>query len=114
MKKHRSIKGPVISIACYKPKPRKAKQLHKCVKDHLPILRSQKLVTARKSIAMLATDGTVVEVFEWKSEKAISAAHQNRQVLKLWQRFDACCTFAKFRDLAEAKSMFPGFTPLTS
>lgn len=112
MRRKRTIAGPVISIAMYRPKRGKAKQLLACVKDHLPILRSQKLVTARKPITMRAQDGTILEVFEWKSQQAIEQAHRNPQVLKLWKRYDACCTYVRMNDLAESRHVFPGFEPV--
>ena len=90
MEKDRTIAGPVISVACFRPKPGKARDLLKVVKDHVPVLRKQKLVTARKPIQGRAEDGSIIEVFEWKSQKAINAAHRNPEVLKLWDRFSKC------------------------
>src|ERR1043165_8419895 len=112
MQRNKKLSGPVIAVACYKPRSGKSKQLLKCVKDHLPILRSQKLVTPRKSIAMQSTNGTIVEIFEWKSAKSINDAHRNPAVLKLWERYDACCTFVQYSGLPEAKERFANFSPL--
>ena len=70
-----------IVIACYRPKPGKLDALRALMADHLPILRSQDLVTDRESIIMEAEDGTIVEVFEWKSQEAIEAAHSNMFLL---------------------------------
>lgn len=36
---------------------------------------------------MEAGDGTVVEVFEWKSQAAIDSAHTNPEVQRLWKFF---------------------------
>ncbi|HEY7090610.1 MAG TPA: antibiotic biosynthesis monooxygenase [Tepidisphaeraceae bacterium] len=99
-------------IVTYRPKPGKEKQLLEAVRDHMPVLRSQKLVTDRPAYAMRAGDGTIVEVFEWKSKQAVEAAHSNPEVGKLWKRFDECCTFQKLMDLAEAKETFPHFEPI--
>jgi hypothetical protein len=33
-----------------------------------------------------ASDGTVIEVFEWKSQEAIAAAHTNPVVQKMWEK----------------------------
>jgi hypothetical protein len=43
------------------------------------------------------------------SQGAIDAAHDNPAVLALWQRYAACCDYVTLSDLAEAKTMFPGF-----
>jgi quinol monooxygenase YgiN len=112
MHKERTIAGPIISVACFRPKKGKAKDLLKVVKDHLPVLRKQKLVTARKAIQGRAVDGSIIEIFEWKSQKAIEQAHSNPEVQKLWERYGKCCEYIKFTDLAEAASMFPGFEPV--
>ena len=43
----------------YRPKRGKQAQLLKCLKDHMPVLRQQKLVTPRKPIVMRSATGTV-------------------------------------------------------
>ena len=57
-----------ISVACYKPRPGCEQALAALVREHLPPLRAQGLVTARESIVMRTADGTIVEVFEWVSQ----------------------------------------------
>ena len=49
------------------------------------------LVTDRPPYAMRAADGTIVEVFEWKSEEAIAGAHGNPQVQAMWGRYAEAC-----------------------
>jgi hypothetical protein len=112
MQRSRTFTGPVISIAMYRPKRGKQAQLLKCLRDHLPVLRSQKLVTPRRAIVMRSANGTIVEVFEWKSVKAIEEAHRNPVVAKLCKRYDACCTYVAMIDLDEVKRIFPGFEPV--
>src|SRR2546430_10664841 len=65
----------VFVIAAYRPKKGKERLLRDVLKDHLPILRKERLVTDRPPYLMRAADGTFVEVFEWKSAAAIEAAH---------------------------------------
>ena len=84
---------PIIVVACYRPKPGKEKDLLACTRDHIPTLAAQGLVTERKAIVGRAKDGTIVEVFEWKSQAAIEKAHSNPEVLKLWQRYGECCDY---------------------
>ena len=64
-----------IVIACYRPKAGKNEALRALMQTHLSTLRSEGLVTDRKSIMMEAKDGTILEIFEWKSREAIEAAH---------------------------------------
>src|SRR5437762_1749012 len=99
-------------IATYRPKPGKEADLLQVVRDHLPILREQMLVTPRPAYAMRAKDGSIVEVFEWLSDEAVAQAHKNPAVLKLWERFGACCDCVSLSSLAETKETFPHFEPI--
>jgi hypothetical protein len=96
-------------IVAYRPKPGKEQQLLEAVRDHLPVLRSQGLVTDRPPYVMRAADGTVVEVFEWKSAEAVSQAHSNPAVHALWGRFAVVCDYVPLNTLAECQLLFAGF-----
>jgi quinol monooxygenase YgiN len=96
-------------IAAFRPKPGKDADLLACTRDHLPILRAEGLVTERPSVVLRAQDGSLLEIFEWKSQAAVDAAHTNPRVLALWERYSACCDYITLGDLAEAASMFPHF-----
>jgi hypothetical protein len=54
-------------IVAYRPRPGKEQELLQLTREHLPILRSEGLATDRPSYVMKSADGTIVEVFEWKS-----------------------------------------------
>lgn len=99
-------------IACYRPKPGKAKELKELVKDHLPALAKEGLVTDRPSIIMEAADGTIVEVFEWKFEAATQAAHTNKAVLAMWDQFGKVCDFVPVATVPGTDQLFTGFAPL--
>ncbi len=101
-----------ISVACYKPRPGCEQALLDLVRDHLPPLRAEGLVTARESIVMRAADGTIVEVFEWVSQEAIAGAHVNPTVQALWKRFEAVCSYETPSNLAEFQNMFGHFEAL--
>ena len=102
----------VITIATYRPKKGKERQLRALVRKHLPILESQNLITDRLPIVMQAADKTVVEIFEWKSAKAIREAHKNPEVLKLWDAFAKVCDYGTPSNVKEFSEMFPNFKPL--
>jgi quinol monooxygenase YgiN len=99
-------------IACYKPRPGCEAALEELVRNHLPPLRAEGLVTERSPIAMRAADGTIVEVFEWVSQEAIDRAHKSPAVLELWKRFEAVCWYETPANLPEFQNMFSGFAPL--
>ncbi len=102
----------VIAIACYRPKPGKENDLHGLMKIHLPMLRAERLVDDGPSLCGCARDGAVVEMFTWKSQEAIDAAHKNPAVLAMWDKYAKCCDYAPVADLAEAKDLFCQLTPL--
>ncbi|MHC4217052.1 MAG: antibiotic biosynthesis monooxygenase [Planctomycetota bacterium] len=103
--------GKVV-IAVYRPREGKAAQLLEVVREHLPILRAEGLVTDRPSVAMRAKDGTIVEVFEWKSQEAIEEAHNNEVVREMWERFDQTCECKSLSNLEECQDLFPLFEPV--
>jgi len=82
------------------------------VRNHLPPLRAEGLVTERESIVMRAADGTIVEVFEWVSREAIEGAHKHAAVLDLWKKFEAECWYETPSNLAEFQNMFAHFEPV--
>jgi hypothetical protein len=70
------------------------------------------LATDRESALMRASDGTVVEVFEWKSTEAIAAAHSHPAVLAMWEEYAAVCEYVPIADVPEAAELFSGFDPI--
>jgi quinol monooxygenase YgiN len=101
-----------IVIVLYRPKPGKEKVLLEIVKEHVPILRREKLATARKAIVGRATDGTIVEIFEWTSREAIQEAHSNKVVGELWERFGEVCDFEIPVNVKEFQNLFSEFEPI--
>ena len=94
-----------IAVACYKPRPGCEQALLDLVRNHLPPLRAEGLVTERASIVMRTADGTIVEVFEWVSKEAIAGAHSNPVVLDLWKKFEAVCFYETPSNLPEFQNM---------
>ena len=101
-----------ISIACYRPRAGREEALLELVRNHLPPVRSEGLVTERPSIVMRTTDGTIVEVFEWVSQEAIAGAHHNLALVELWKRFEAVCSYETPANLPEFQKMFSHFEPI--
>ena len=99
-------------IVAYRPHPGKEQQLLELTREHLPILRSQGLATDRPSYVMKATDGTIIEVFEWKSVEAIAAAHQNPVWQAMCGRYSETCEYVRLEGLSESKNMFAEFEPV--
>lgn len=101
-----------VVIVCYRPKAGQADALVELMRTHVSILRDEHLVTARAPITMQASDGTVVEVFEWVSAEAIASAHGNPRVQAMWGRFAGVCDYVPIAEVPEAAKLFSDFSPL--
>lgn len=101
-----------VVIVVMRPRPGCEEQLRALVRDHVPRLRKEGLVTERRPIIVEAADGAVIEVFEWKSREAIEAAHSNDAVLALWGEFSEVSEFAPIGSVAEAGELFSEFEAL--
>jgi len=102
----------VLVIVAYRPRPGMEARLLELTKEHVPILRGQGLVTERPPYAMRSEDGTIIEVFEWKSQAAIDAAHSNPVVLQMWARYDEACEYIPLIKVKECSDLFAGFEPI--
>jgi hypothetical protein len=102
----------IIVIACYRPHHGKEQELLAETRQHVDILRGEGLVTDREPIIGQAPDGTIVEVFEWKSQHAIDQAHENPVVLDMWARYAACCDYVPIAEVPGAADLFSPFLPL--
>jgi quinol monooxygenase YgiN len=102
----------IVCIVAYRPKPGHEKALLEIVRNRVPTLRMEGLVTDRVPVMMRAKDGTIIEVSEWKSREAIEDAHKNPRVLAMWDKFFAICDCVPLKTVTEAETMFAGFEPL--
>jgi hypothetical protein len=102
-----------IVIAVYKPKEGKLETLQQLMREHLTILKQQDMVTDRNSIMMQSKNGTIIEVFEWRSKAAIENAHNNPEVLKMWRKYAEVCDYIPIAQVEEASHVFSEFTPFS-
>ncbi len=96
-------------IVAYTPKAGKEQQLLTAVKKHLQVLRAEQLVTDKPAYVMRSEDGTIVEIFEWRSKDAVEQAHNSPAVQSLWEEFGAACDYTPLAKLAESQQMFAEF-----
>src|SRR4029453_6220986 len=109
MEKHTQRKEGTLAFAMYRPKAGKEQELQAIVDEHMPTLRQYGLVTDRPAIRARSADGTLIEIFEWASLEAVSAAHQHPAIAKIWERMGPIADFPSMKDLPEAGQPFPGF-----
>ncbi|HCX20971.1 MAG: hypothetical protein CMB80_21205 [Flammeovirgaceae bacterium] len=101
-----------IVIVGYRPLVGKEQALEALMKSHVSRLRDEGLSTSRPSIIVKSSNGTIVEVFEWKSQAAIELAHTNAEVQKMWQEFAEVCEYVPVGELPEMGELFSEFIPL--
>jgi len=89
--------GDVVIVA-YRPKPGCDNELLDLVKQHVPYLRRLGLATDRPALALSGNGGVVIEVFEWAAG-AIASAHENPEVLALWEKYAAVCDYVPLHEL---------------
>jgi hypothetical protein len=99
-------------IAVFRPRAGQQDALRSVVERHWQVLKAEQLVTDRPPYAMRAADGTIIEVFEWRSVDAIAQAHRNTAVQALWTEFDAHCDYVPLAELAESRHPFAEFEGL--
>ncbi|MEQ8473049.1 MAG: hypothetical protein RIC35_17775 [Marinoscillum sp.] len=101
-----------IVIVGYKPHVGKEDRLVELLRSHVHKLQAEGLATDREPIIAKASDGSFVEVFGWKSVDAITAAHSNAEVQKMWSEFAEVCDYVPVGSLPETKNLFSEFSSL--
>ncbi|WP_374075982.1 VOC family protein [Bdellovibrio bacteriovorus] len=99
----------VIAVVCYRPKPGKEEALQQLLQNHVPTLRQQGLITDYPSTLMTSQDGTLVEIFEWKSPTHAKKAPSVPAVKKIWDETVQLAEFVPLGKLDEARSPFAHF-----
>lgn len=88
------------------------RRLLAAVGRHMPVLRTEGLISDRPAQVMRAADGSVIEDFEWISPAAIERAHASPAVQDLWAEFGASCDYVPVASLPEAQRVFSEFEAL--
>lgn len=101
-----------VAIALYRPHEGKEQELHAIVKEHGPALKREGLITELPMLQLEAEDGTVIEIFEWKSEEAMRQAHASPVIWPIWERMMAVAEMTSLGSLKEAGQPFPNFKRL--
>ena len=87
-------------------------KLLEILKSHIPTLRAYELITDSPAYLLQSVDGTIIETFEWKNEKAKQAAHEHPAIRTIWGEMEGICEFPSLSDLPESKTRFPNFKAL--
>ena len=79
------------------------------LKRHVPTLREYGLIVDTPAYLLQSEDGTLIETFEWKNEKAMEVANEHPAIRIIWGEMEGICTFPSLQDLPESKNRFPSF-----
>lgn len=101
-----------IVIVAYRAIEGKQEILIDLLQDHVSILRKQGFATDRSQVLMHSKDGTIIEIFEWRSKEAIEEAHFDPTIQTLWEKFAQICEYRPISEIEEAAHLFSEFTPL--
>lgn len=101
-------------IVAFEPKPGKEDSLAAAIEKHYRVLHAENPETDKTPYLMRAEGGVVLEVFEWRSAKAIAEAHSNPAVQALWSEFENACEYVPLNSLDEAQQMFAEFEAIPS
>jgi hypothetical protein len=98
-----------LVIVAYRPKPGRADELLALARQHVPVLRRLGFATERAPYLMRAGDGTLIEVFEWKSAEAIARAHEDPAIQAMWAQYAEVCDYVPLGGVEEAGNLFAEF-----
>lgn len=104
------MKGGILAIATYRPKPGKTEAFLDLVKEHQGVLKKYELITNKPGFVAQSQDGTIIEVFEWVGKSEVETAHQHPAIQNIWEKMTPIADFTPIKDLPEAKRPFPGFS----
>ena len=105
---------PEIVFAIYKPHQNKGNELKKLILKHVPILKSNKLITDREPVLVQSKNGIYIEIFEWKSNDAVEETHEIPEVQKLWDEMEKVCEFTNLESIEEVRDNSPSSSQLSN
>jgi len=75
-----------LALSAYRPRPGTSGRLLEFFAEELATLRRRGHVTERPAPIVRTDAGDYLVVLEWSSEDAVGAAHEDEEVLALWER----------------------------
>jgi len=102
----------ILVICSYKPKPGREIEALRLMSEHVPLLRSYRLVTERPLVQGLTKDGAMMEIFEWADEEKSRSAPTIAEIGAHWKAMSEVMDFVPLASLPEAQRSFAHFMPL--
>jgi hypothetical protein len=99
-----------LALSAYRPRAGTLDELVGFFTEELATLRRRGHVTARRAPVVRTEQGELLVVLEWSSEHAVGDAHEDAEVLALWQRKEQLVEYVAPSDLAGAGVPFARWT----
>jgi hypothetical protein len=99
-----------LALAAYRPRPGKSGELLEFFAEELATLRRRGHVTARSAPIVRTDGGDYLVVLEWSSEHAVADAHEDAEVLAVWERKAELVDYVAPRELAGSEVPFARWT----
>lgn len=98
----------LMGIVAYRAKEGKEKRLLSLIRKHAPLLNSLGGIS-EASFLMKSLDGSIIEVFEWKSMAAKKKAMKSEELWKLWGEIEDVSTKVKLSSVPETREVLSNF-----
>jgi len=99
-----------LALAAYRPRAGAEDALERLLHEDVATLRRRGHVTDRPAPLVRTGSGELLLVIEWSSDHAVDDAHEDPEVLAVWQRKDELADYVSPSDLAGADVPFARWT----
>jgi hypothetical protein len=99
-----------LALSAYRPFPGKAEALQEFFAEELATLRRRGHVTDRPAPVIRTDADELLVVLEWASGHAVGDAHEDREILALWERKAQLAEYISPRELKGSGVPFARWT----
>jgi hypothetical protein len=99
-----------LALSGYRPLPGKAEELQAFFAEELATLRRRGHVTGRPAPVIRTAAAEFLVVLEWASDHAVGDAHEDREILALWERKAQLAEYISPSELAGSDVPFARWT----
>jgi hypothetical protein len=98
----------LMGIVAYRAKEGKERKLLSLIRKHAPLLKSLGGIS-EASFLMKSSDGSFIEVFEWRSMEAKRQAMKSEKLWELWGEMEEYGTKVKLSSVPETREVISNF-----
>jgi hypothetical protein len=98
-----------IALILYSPRKGREQELIEMLQHNIPVMRKLGLVTDREQILAGTKDGSIIQIFEWKSQDSQEQAMAHPVVQEMWLKAGNISEFQKPAAVAEFNEVFSMF-----